>query len=478
MPPPTARRVVSFCIPDDDEWRPLFWGHVNRLGSWLQYERDREKQGKPIADVWRDIISEAIALGEDEVSDCMAQKIRDVVCAALDECLQPFLELQFNTVNVTLNDQDLLLALISGGTTTIQNAVTKNTTVNYNTYPPTQGERVGTTPITETKPTDGMTDEQFYGVVISIVNGICDAMLDWFEVLEAQSNALELAAIVAESIPVVGDSVGAVAALADFVLEVAQENFMGADTTGRRLAWADDLYCRGIDQKALTLPMIGESLATVALNDVIDWNNPLESVAEIAAGATTAELIYYTTLAFGLAIWTVTGDFAGLITRAAWRYWVNTGKASPQSPTPACSEADCRFTMPNFQERAGIMYGFGRWVTDGLRSQSEGAGYQPAVFSLDLGDTGAIWQGIAIDTTMTPGARGQLRVSLGDVYSSWANLTETTGEYGATFSFNFETPNTYATRYNQILLETFTGPFTVRRLRFFGAVNMPYAECD
>lgn len=383
LPPPLQSRAVSICIPDDPSWRALFWGHLNSLGSWLQYERDPDKRGKPIADVWRDIISESISISlkEDEVTDCMAQKIKDAVCEAIASCLEPVMASRHAELlallaaidgrTVTIGDY---VVSVSSVVNSISNRVTNTT---YNNLPPTPEERTGAQPITETVQT-GLTDAEFYGICVAVVDGIVQALVDWFEELEAISNALELASQIAGAIPIpiigdIADAAADAAVLVDWIQETAVEYFLAADTLPRRLMLADKIYCKGLPQKAITMPIIGESLAEGYLSDAIDWDDPIGSLAEIASGMFIPEQIFYMSLGIGLAAWTITGNFQGLITRASWRHWVNTGRNNPQSPTP-----DCGVTTGNASIRVG-----GGYVLNGV---SYPGSAEPIALTLSVGD--------------------------------------------------------------------------------------------
>ncbi len=155
---------------------------------------------------------------------------------------------------------------------------------------------------------------------------------------------------------------------------------------------------------------------------------------------------------------------------------------SPLTVVPSCPCPDesgvCVYQQPNWQNYAVFPFGFGTWTTLGAQSlPNVPSGYSAVVVSTDHGDTNATWRTIVVDTDMPPGMRQELRVSQSDVYTSWDILTEVSGPYGASFMFEY-TSSSLASQTTQILLETLTGVFTVRRVRFFDATNMLNAECD
>lgn len=46
---------VEVCIPDDDDYRLLFYTAVNFLAQWFNYERTGNDNGAKVARVWKQI---------------------------------------------------------------------------------------------------------------------------------------------------------------------------------------------------------------------------------------------------------------------------------------------------------------------------------------------------------------------------------------------------------------------------------------
>lgn len=58
---PPNRRCVSVQIPDDAEYSGMFWGALDELTRWNSYQRDDAHSGVLVADVWKQVISDARA---------------------------------------------------------------------------------------------------------------------------------------------------------------------------------------------------------------------------------------------------------------------------------------------------------------------------------------------------------------------------------------------------------------------------------
>jgi len=161
---------------------------------------------------------------------------------------------------------------------------------------------------------------------------------------------------------------------------------------------------------------------------------------------------------------------------------LNYAAAQPlgQMDCPCEVVGTCVYQQPSWQNHAQILFGYGTWVSNGVqgvRFAFNPANYRAVVMRINHGSPDARWKRVVIDTTMPPGTRGVLRVSQSDVYTTWENLTEFVGPFGASFEFVYATSSP-ASSQTEILLETFTGNFVARKVTFYEAANMLNAECS
>jgi hypothetical protein len=56
---PPNRRCIVFYVPDDWDHIETFWGTVFTLQYWWNWERDDDKLGTQVAQVWREVFLDA-----------------------------------------------------------------------------------------------------------------------------------------------------------------------------------------------------------------------------------------------------------------------------------------------------------------------------------------------------------------------------------------------------------------------------------
>lgn len=56
---PAGTKCFYFDVPDDPEWIGMFWGALSNLTAWNSYQRSSVGEGKTVADVWLQVISDA-----------------------------------------------------------------------------------------------------------------------------------------------------------------------------------------------------------------------------------------------------------------------------------------------------------------------------------------------------------------------------------------------------------------------------------
>lgn len=58
---PTVFKCLTIRIPDDPQWESTFWGNMLQLCRWFNFDRDEAHNGKIVADVWCELIEEAMS---------------------------------------------------------------------------------------------------------------------------------------------------------------------------------------------------------------------------------------------------------------------------------------------------------------------------------------------------------------------------------------------------------------------------------
>lgn len=56
---PVGTKCHQFAIPDDSEWKGMFWGALDQLTRWNSYERDPGHTALAVASAWKDIVATA-----------------------------------------------------------------------------------------------------------------------------------------------------------------------------------------------------------------------------------------------------------------------------------------------------------------------------------------------------------------------------------------------------------------------------------
>jgi len=56
---PTGFSCVRINLPDDAEWKAMFWGALDQLQLWSSYARDVDHNGRQIANIWENIFNDA-----------------------------------------------------------------------------------------------------------------------------------------------------------------------------------------------------------------------------------------------------------------------------------------------------------------------------------------------------------------------------------------------------------------------------------
>lgn len=218
MPPPELTSPVTFCIPDDPDWRAALYGAISLMGSWLAWKRDDARTGREVAAVWNEIILKAQRAAEGgEESECMdyCQIIADCISdnGAAAQAIRDFLA----------NDQGAIDAI-----TNIYNQQAGGV------IPAGQlGTNFGN--VTDCDP------DLLYNVCNSAVDLLNTVSTDIFEALELATNAAERSSRLISAIPALGAIVPF-----DEILDLADDivsSFLEAYNAAYTVELAEDIKC-------------------------------------------------------------------------------------------------------------------------------------------------------------------------------------------------------------------------------------------
>lgn len=80
---PPGRRGVCICLPDEINHIMAFWGNLQNLGYWFNWQRDPDHKAVEVSNLWNQIIKEA---HEKWIEGTMC-----TTCTELIACLEPYL---------------------------------------------------------------------------------------------------------------------------------------------------------------------------------------------------------------------------------------------------------------------------------------------------------------------------------------------------------------------------------------------------
>lgn len=254
------RRCLTIMVPDDPNHLQAFWGALQELGYWFSWQRDPDKKGSQVSQVWTQVIQEA---HNKFYSDNPCEV--DMSCADVADCIE--------------NDdqtQAAVRALASSQATPGNQAV--------------PGERlpdaVWTGNLADTSECDY---DSFWSQCMRFTDYLVSAGNDLLEQIELYTNGLEAAGFV-EAIPVLGTFIDELQAdqfleMLDWVIESVAEWYAAADTQPNRIDIACALFCANRDDCNLSL----EETWTILNNRLGGIFDPssLNSVEDLITAATT-----------------------------------------------------------------------------------------------------------------------------------------------------------------------------------------------
>jgi len=147
--------------------------------------------------------------------------------------------------------------------------------------------------------------DNLWGACLYLVQSGNRAITDFFDILEAASNALEASAIIAQNIPAVGQYAASAAQFADQMRETIAEGYAAAYTEDYEQSLACDLFCLAKADCELSLDQMIATM-NARLTSPIDIGDMGEIMAGIASGtwigdeiADIAFMVYFSAVRFG-----------------------------------------------------------------------------------------------------------------------------------------------------------------------------------
>jgi len=230
---PPERKAVCICIPNEINHVTAFWGALQELSYWFNWQRDAEHKALPTSLVWADIVREAHQKWLDGVM-CTS-------CAELIECLQPLIDelnAKLDSIQTTVNNTQTLI---------------ENQTDSQKLQAPA--------PFTE--PT--CNEAKVYSGAIAVIQQMNDMIMDIFEEAEASApdNQREWADLIWSSVPVLETlPVDEMFFLVDWYFANQMTDYQADYTT----TWVDEaaciLYCNVVaNDCVLDYETLGNSLS-------------------------------------------------------------------------------------------------------------------------------------------------------------------------------------------------------------------------
>ena len=259
---PAQRRCVVFQIPDEQNHRLAFWGALSVLEHWYSWQRDTNKTGRDIANVWRDVIQLA------KQSECAMMDCQEIL-----DCID------------TPAGQALILSIFNS-TTNNQNTTITTTTTNFNTSIPVLAANC---------------DASAFAASRQFVNFISDLASDLFEVFAASptSAGVKIVDVVSRFGALDEGFFDTVSGIVDFVLTQLSTSFDTADTVVLRDEFACEVFCGRADTCSMKISDFTSYVSSKvdagfpaidSLDNFIAWAN---LVKDFLIGQTN-ETIYYT----------------------------------------------------------------------------------------------------------------------------------------------------------------------------------------
>lgn len=271
------RTCVQILVPDDPDHRNAFWGALQQLGYWHNWERDQAHTAVQVASVWTDILATAYLTYINEDCGTVAD------CTDLANCLD--------------SNPDFQLALQQ----MVDNAVAD---VQPN---PTQ-------PISEARQEDnlmpagaGCALDTVFGIVTALVDNIHQTTLDFLEIIEVMTNPAEIAGELTDNAGIFTAGASSALDIANWLQNNIQENYLAAYTTGIRDQIRCALFCNAKEGCSLSVAdvfSVYSALSGAAVQPIVDFDSVINAIINLVIETeletvTRMHLVIVTILLYG-----------------------------------------------------------------------------------------------------------------------------------------------------------------------------------
>lgn len=253
---------VNFKIPNRSEYKVIIRGLLKELGIWGAWERDDDKRGTEVAEMFRRLVYTTLNFDE----DCDGMNCNEVIDCFEDE----------------LDNQDFV--------DKINQALITNTGNDSSPYFPfVKGNRLPSSVINSAVTPATCTNDIMYGASISTINNLADIVLDWVERFETADDGFQIIGQLVDTIPAIGAAadelvVADIVEFAGLIIEQFIDQYRAGDTLELRTELACILFCNTKDACAITMQDIYDAITEYNFIDVLDQWQVVELISSITTG--------------------------------------------------------------------------------------------------------------------------------------------------------------------------------------------------
>ena len=273
---PDGVRCVPVFIPDDDAYAQMLLDAIAALTQQRSYERDDNKTGKVIAELWSQKTIAPLLISMQNMESCAGM----FNCDDFENCAETSL-----TISTIINKQSQQETAIDAIFQT-----TGASTINVNTYKITENTTINNaieTPVPNTPANPDLCLESMWSGSLSMAQMIHDANVDFLELVNSYAlNTAKRYASLVSAIPVLGTladaaSVTKVMELAALVVETFYAGYIGVvtdDTIKETACYIYGQHCENcsvptykdlLDYHGSFLQDLNIDIAVMAIMDII-----------------------------------------------------------------------------------------------------------------------------------------------------------------------------------------------------------------
>jgi hypothetical protein len=258
------RVCVTLYIPNEAQHKAAFWGALNELGYWWNWETDDAHTGSPVSTVWRDVLEDAFDRFANQ--EC-AQVTFD--CNDIGDCIE-------NNPNFLLVLQQL-----------VDNAVAD--------VKPNADHPIDTARREDNLLSDSLDCEldSIFGVVTALVDGIHQTCVDFLEIIELITDPGEIAAELSDNAGIFTIAGTTPLDVANWLVDTIRDTYLADFTVAIRDELRCALFCNAKEGCSLSLDDIFstyQALASVFFQQNGGFEENIATLVGIA-GSSNMEIV-------------------------------------------------------------------------------------------------------------------------------------------------------------------------------------------